>query len=293
MFSSTAVPVVLAFITAFAIVWQNQSSDSVNCRPINQIVRVEELPEASGVAASRRTPGVFWAHNDSGTPVIFALDERGAIVGQVRVAGAKVEDWEDVAVGPCAQGSCVYVADIGDNDGERDHITVYRVREPLPQDGETGPVETLEATYPDGAHDAEAMFVTPQSDVFIITKGESGPVALYRFSRPLKPGRTALERIGTPLFDKGAKAKDRPTAADVSRDGRRAAVRTTQYVSFYRADDLMAGRWRETSRLDVSGLGEPRGEGIAFVENGMVLVGEGGGGSRPGTFTRLACTFPQ
>ncbi|MCA1559796.1 MAG: hypothetical protein LC804_05865 [Acidobacteria bacterium] len=131
----------------------------------SEIVRLADLPEASGVAASHRTPGVFWAHNDSGDPVIFALHERGAIKGRVRVAGAQVDDWEDIAVGPCAHGSCLYIADIGDNSGTRNRITLYRVPEPLPSDAATDAVEVFHATYPDGAHDAEALFVTPDSDV--------------------------------------------------------------------------------------------------------------------------------
>jgi hypothetical protein len=187
----------------------------------------------------------------------------------------------------------VYVADIGDNDGGRDHITVYRVAEPQPQDAATAPVEAFEATYPDGAHDAEAMFVTPQSDVYIITKGDPGPVALYRLPRSTGPGRKTLERTGAPIAERGAEAKDRPTAADSSRDGRWIAVRTTHRVAFYRTADLTAGRWREAFRVDVSGMREPRGEGITFEPHGVVLVGEGGGSSRPGTFARLACTFPE
>jgi hypothetical protein len=263
------------------------------CRPVGQMVRVPELPEASGVAASHRTPGVLWAHNDSGEPVLIALDVEGQVIGRVRVAGAKVEDWEDIAVGRCPQGSCIYVADIGDNDAERDHITVYRVAEPQPQDAATAPVEVFEATYPDGAHDAEAMFVTPQSDVFIITKGDPGPVALYRFPGKPGPGRKTLERTGAPVAGRGVASKDRPTAADSSADGQWVAVRTTHHVAFYRSADLTAGRWREALRVDVSGMREPRGEGITFEPDGVVLVGEGGGSSRPGTFARLACTFPQ
>jgi hypothetical protein len=265
------------------------------CRLPESLARPRELPEASGVAASRRSEGIFWAHNDSAEPVIFALNEQGVVTRRVRVTGAAVDDWEDIAVGPCPQGSCLYIGDMGDNNGRRDHITLYRTPEPMGQDAATQPVEIFQATYPDGAHDAEGLFVTPASEVFIITKGDPGPIALYRFPR-LEPGkRLQLQRIGEPAMSaKTVDAKARPTGADISPDGRWVAVRTTHTLVFYRTADLIAGRWREAFRADLSSLREPRGEGVTFAANGtLVLVGEGGGLSSPGTFARITCTLSE
>jgi hypothetical protein len=163
-----------------------QSAQGSGCRPAGDIVRLNGLSEASGVAASPAYAGVLWAHNDSGEPRIFALNEQGALTGRVRVTGAKVEDWEDIALGPCPQGSCIYIADVGDNRGNRDHVTVYRVPEPSPHQSTTAPTEVFRARYADGAHDAESLFVTPKSEVFIITKGDPGPIALYRFPGVLR-----------------------------------------------------------------------------------------------------------
>jgi hypothetical protein len=222
------------------------------------------------------------------------LDHEGAVKGRVRVTGARVDDWEDIAVGPCPQGSCVYLADIGDNNGNRKNIAVYRVAEPAPGDAATEPVEVFHAGYPDGPHDAESLFVTADSDVFLVTKGDPGAVALYQFPRPLASGSTmVLRRVGEPIGDQKVDAKDRPTAADASADGEWVVVRTTHWVAFYRTADFITGGWREAFRTDLSSLGEPRGEGVTFGgEDTVVLVGEGGGLFRsPGTFVRLACTL--
>jgi hypothetical protein len=286
----------VVLVLAAVVLWSSDtSSQQPTCRVSTAIVRLPELPEASGVAASRRTPGVFWAHNDSEDPVIFALDERGAVKGRVRVAGAQVDDWEDIAVGPCARGSCLYIGDVGDNSGTRDRITLYRAPEPAPGDAATGAVEIFHARYPDGAHDAEALFVMPDSDVFIITKGDPGPVALYRFPRPLGSGLMQLQRVGEPLAAGRVDAKDRPTGAGVSPNGEWVAVRTTHHVTFYRTTDLIAGRWRQAGRFDLTGLGERRGEGLTFAAKDIVvLVGEGGGLTRnPGTFATLACELTR
>jgi hypothetical protein len=300
--SAVIASIVVVAMAAPFVPWEGRTSKllqehraiapSPGCRVASGIVRLRDLPEASGVAASRRTPGVLWAHNDSGLPALIALNEHGSVIGRVRVTGAEVDDWEDIAVASCPQGSCVYIGDIGDNGAKRDHITVYRIPEPSPKDESTQPAESFRATYPDGPHDAEALFVTERSELFIITKGDPGPVALYRFAEPLRSGSTTpLEHVGTAT---GAKvdATDRPTAADVSLDGRWVAVRTIDRVVVYRTADLTSGRWREAFRTEVSGLREPRGEGLAFAADGsIVLVGEGGGASSPGTFARLACTL--
>jgi hypothetical protein len=58
-------------------------------------------PEASGIVASRQNPGVLWVHNDSGAPPrVFAINARGDLLGICNVGGAKIRDWEDIAVGP-------------------------------------------------------------------------------------------------------------------------------------------------------------------------------------------------
>jgi hypothetical protein len=264
----------------------------VSCRVVGRPVQLPQLPEASGVALSRRNPRVLWTHNDSGEPVVFALDSTGRLLGRVRVAGADVADWEAVAVGPCPGGSCLYVADIGDNDANRPRITVYRVPEPAPGEAATRPAEALHATYPDGAHDAEALFVTADGDLFVVTKGETGPIALYRFPRPLRGGAAVrLERIAT--LGGQVKKKDRITDAGASPDGQWIALRTRDVIMFHRTAELTSGRRGEPLQFDVTALGERQGEGIALASGGTVyLVGEGGGKKRPGTLARIACTLP-
>ena len=179
-----------------------QQAAAPQCQASGPLVRIPDLPEASGVAVSRRSPGRLWAHNDSGD-VLVALDTRGSVTGRVRVSGVKVDDWEAVAVGACPGGSCIYIADIGDNEAERKRITIHRVPEPSNEDS-VAVKETFHATYPDGAHDAEALLVAPDGGLFIVTKGETDAVGLYRFPRELRPGAThQLERVGKPRAGEG------------------------------------------------------------------------------------------
>jgi hypothetical protein len=285
--------VLLLALGSSDVLAQQPAAPAPQCRPAGATTRVAELREASGIAVSRRVPGRLWAHNDSGEPVLFALDARGSVTGRLRLTGAAVEDWEAVAVGPCPGGSCVYVGDIGDNDAARARITVYRVPEPPAGTVDSAQVNgVFHATYPDGAHDAEALLITPDGTMFVVTKGDTGPVAVYRFPRTLTTGATVrLERVGAPREAGRPGRDDRITDGSVSPDGTWTVLRTTGRLSFYRTTALLAGQWREERRIGLKDIGEPQGEGVAFgADNSIYVAGEGGGKSRSGTFARLTCT---
>jgi hypothetical protein len=270
-------------------------SDSVRvptCQASGELVRVPELPEGSGIAASTRSAGRFLSHNDSGDPLLVVLDSKGTVLGRIRVQEAKVEDWEAIAVGPCAKGSCVYIGDIGDNNARRPDITIYRFPEPAAVSASVERPHVIRARYPDGAHDAEALMVTPQGDVLIVTKGDTGPVGLYRLPSDAQTGSVVtLEAVGA-RPGAGKTVRDRITDAGLSPRGDWVALRTTSDLLFYRTSDLMSGNWREVSRIPLAALGERQGEGITFGDDrSLFLVGEGGGKSQPGTFGRMTCTF--
>ena len=259
------------------------------CHASGPVVRIPDLPEASGVAVSQRTPGRLWAHNDSGN-VLVALDRRGTVTGRVTVSGMTVQDWEAVAVGACPAGSCIYIADIGDNVARRKRITIHRVPEPSAE-ASVAVTDTFHGTYPDGAHDAEALLVTPDGAVFVVTKGETGAAGLYRFPKELRSGAThQLELVGKPRAGGKLSPADRITDGAVSPDGTWLVLRTRNGFAFHRATDMFAGQWIEAGRVDLKSLGEAQGEGIAVAADGTVfLTGEGGGKGQLGTFATYSC----
>jgi hypothetical protein len=274
------------------VAWSNliaslQGAAAARCHPGGELARLSGLAEASGLALSRRAPGRLWTHNDSGEPVLFAVDATGSVQGRVRVAGAAVEDWEAIAVGPCPSGSCVYVADIGDNDASRDRVTIYRLTEPENPSGSAKVTDIFHAVYPDGAHDAETLLITGDGRLHIVTKGETGPVGIYRFpDQPESGGSVTLEKVGGPP-DGGGKLI---TDGAVSPDGEWIALRTNSDLAFYHASELLAGRWQEVSRVDLTPLNEPQGEGLALgAGNTVFLAGEAGDKGEAGTLARFTC----
>jgi hypothetical protein len=255
----------------------------------------EEARESSGLAQSRRNPGLFWTHNDAGNdPDLFAVDADGRLVQRVRVAGAELVDWEDIAAGPCDAGTCLYVGDIGDNSAERERITIYRVPESDRGASETARAAALHARFPDGAHDAEALFVLPSGELFVVTKGRRSPIRLYRYPLPQQPGETVvLERVRE-LFPEPDDSEDRVTGATASPDGRWVGVRTARTLHLYRAADLMGGGAAESTVVDLSALAEPQGEAVAIAEDGTVwLSSEAESKRNQPQLSRLQCTFPD
>jgi hypothetical protein len=262
-----------------------------------QIATLEDraIDESSGVVASRRNPGLFWTHNDSGDgPFVYAFDRAGHARGTFRVEGAKARDWEDISTGPGPEASraYLYAGDIGDNEEKRESVTVYRFPEPEVADADAGstrqsprPTATAEAIrlkYPDGPHNAEALMVHPTTgDLYIVTKAADA-AGVYKLAAPFDASDTkTLTRIATlhgPGFF-GALV----TGGDISPDGRRVAL--CDYASGYELtlptdsksfDDI----WRQKPVMIP--LGAPFvGESVCYRLDGAALLATSEGTPTP------------
>ncbi len=249
-----------------------------------QLATLEDrrITESSGLVASRRNPGLFWTHNDSGDgPFVYAFDRAGRSRGTWRVEGAQAVDWEDIAAGPGpARGeSYLYAGDIGDNGRARDFIVVYRFPEPeipaaAPKETlATQAAEAIRLKYPDSAHNAEALAVHPTTgDIYVITKA-SAEAGVYKLAAPFDPkALNTLTKVATlrgPDF-----FGTLVTGADISADGRRVAL--CDYAQGYELT-LPAGSndfddiWRQAPAAYSLG---PRmqGESIAYRLDGAALL---------------------
>lgn len=209
----------------------------------------------------------------------------------MRVAASTI-DWEDLDIGPCAGGSCLYIADIGDNDAERDEIVIYRVREPDAGVLETPRPDSLRARFPDGARDAEALFTLPSGDLFVVSKGRGTDIALYRYPAPQESDVvTALERVRQ-LSRRPTNDRDRVTAAAATPDGRRVGIRTYRRLYLYDAAQLIGVGSLEPSIIDLAPLNESQGEGLALEDDGTVwLTSEAENRRSSALLNRLECAY--
>jgi hypothetical protein len=280
-----AIGVIVLIAMPLVAWWLRPPQTGSSCGVVQGSISLPELPEVSGLALSRRTPGVIWAHNDSGfEPILFALDASGAVRGRVRLP-VPLRDWEDVSAAPCPAGHCLYVADIGDNALSRLYVSIYRIPEPVPSDTQTASPDVFRAVYRDGRHNAEAAFVV-DDQLFVITRDGSGGV--YRSTSRLgSGGDLTLERIG----EAGLIVV---SDAEASPDGSLVVVRNGREAVVYSSGDLVRGAAIPLMRVSLEGLGEPQGEGVAIDASGMLyLASEGRPWTRGGSLVALRCVVPD
>lgn len=228
------------------------------------------ITEASGLAAGRKNPNVLWTHNDGGLPFVYAITPQGKLLGTYNLSGAKVRNWEDIAVGPGPEPNIdyLYVGDIGDNSAKRKYVTVYRVPEPTVDANQasanvtiTG-VETIELTYPDGPRDAETLMVDPQTkDLYIISK--EGQSKVYRAGYPQSiTNKTALEFVAKMPWGTA-------TGGDISPDGQMIIVRNYFSASVWlRPKDRPLWQAFNNSECEAPLILEQQGEAICFDASG-------------------------
>ncbi|WP_066947253.1 hypothetical protein [Streptomyces lushanensis] len=174
-------------------------------------IRDPRIVESSGLAASRRHPGIYWTHNDSDDgPYVFAVDSRtGETVATITLEGVgEPRDVEAISLG--SDGN-VYVGDIGDNlDGSWDHVWIYRFPEPAALKDMTVRATQFTVKYADGPRNAEALMVDPGTGrVYIASKNDNGG-GLYEGPARLTPsGTNVFRRIGeVPWVTDGAFSPD-------------------------------------------------------------------------------------
>jgi hypothetical protein len=252
-------------------------------------LEAKAVSESSGIVASRKHPGVFWTHNDSGnSPEIFAVDKSGKLLARYTVDEENI-DWEDIAIDD--EGH-LYIGDIGNNNEARKHAFVYRLDEPDPARGDPGgrgeklkPTATWKLKYPggrDGRFDAESLFVWKGRGYVISKLLTLRYATIYGFD--LDPQRQASSKKkkddddGDPretlTLEPVAEIPIRypVTGADISVDGSRLAVVTVggPYVLRIDGDVKNAARSKPAYFPYIN----PKEEAICFTDGGVLLTTE-------------------
>lgn len=247
------------------------------------------VDESSGLAASRTRPGVFFTHDDAGgDPVLYAVDLDGRYLGSHLVRGAALVDWEDLAPGPCPNDGepCLYIGDIGDNDSDRAHVTIYVTREPDEKNSDARRVDAWNLVYPDGPHDAETLLVHPcTGDVYLVTKTpDEATGAVYRVPDD-RHGEVLLEHVADIALD-----DERPiTGGQWDPDGDRLAIRTRDRVWEWQTDPSDPDAHWDQPPTEVARVDDEQGEGVAFSIDGALVTSDEG---HPLALTVVRCLEP-
>jgi hypothetical protein len=245
-------------------------SNAVNLGTVN----INNLSQASGLAASRNNDAVIWTHNDAGDrPRLFALDTHGRHLGTYTLPNSSNVDYEDLALGPgpVTNVQYLYVADIGDNDSSRSSIQIYQIPEPAvylrqstnPVSRNFKGVRRINLVYTNGAHNAETFLLDPLTgDVFIGSK-EDNRCRLYRATQAqLNAGTNVNLALAQEIsFDVAAGGAISPT-------GREIIVRNERFARMWlRATNQTVPQALAGPAYSVPVVGEPtepNGEAVGF-----------------------------
>jgi len=246
------------------------------------------LVETSGLAAALESPGVLFAHNDSGDgPRIFVVGTDGAALGQIELLGATFDDAEDIATAPCPDlsGPCIWLADTGDNLRVRPEVSLYVLPEPA-VDIVTGlgfvttsDYRRYRFAYEGGPVDIEAVTVTADaSTVYLFEKLDANSVRAFALSAPFDDDTIGTATVVTSFTPPGlafVSLGRAITAADLHLSGTRLLMRVYSGIYEYR---FAAGQGVPNlnivspTLITLGPFSEPQGEALAYDESGREVL---------------------
>lgn len=153
-----------------------------------------DILESSGLAASNAHPGTYYTVNDSGSDArVYAIDSKGETAATLTMRNVEPYDWEAIAPGPEGR---IWVGDIGDNDRVRERVTLYRFKEPTELSDQRLQWSRFRFRYTNGARDAEALLVHPQTgQVYVVSKTLGGGAIYAGPEDPSSDSINSLEKV--------------------------------------------------------------------------------------------------
>ena len=228
--------------------------DSVpSTRALNPI-----LNEISGIADSRENPGYLWGQEDSGNPSqLYLINHDGTVLKKIYLAGITNRDWEDMAL----FNGQIFIAETGDNAQAYGNYKFYKFREPSASVDTVKNIETINFSYPDGSHDAEAFLIEPATnDIYILTKRDN-PSKIYRLTYPFNATTSNLVTLVGTLPYTGV------VSAAISGD--EIIVKTYTDLFYYKlAQNESLQQALQKTYTTLSYVVEPQGEALTFSVNG-------------------------
>jgi hypothetical protein len=163
---------------------------SVRLKKIADLNR--KLKETSGMIM---VDGRLYTHNDSGNqPYLYEINStNGEIIRNIHVDGAVNRDWEDLA----QDDTYVYIADTGNNLGNRRDIKIYKIAKSDLLNLDSVPSESIGITYGDQNNFNYPKYTTPfDAEALIAFDG-----SLYLFSKNWDDYTTSIYKIPSTVGD--------------------------------------------------------------------------------------------
>ena len=225
---------------------------------IGQVGKNIGIPEVSGIACSRVTPGYIWMQSDETdkdtNPFIVATDETGSVLG-AKVSFDKVYrwDWEDMCGGVYNGKNYLFIGGFGDNNHTDGEYCIIYFEEPAIDPAHPNvsvAAKRIKFEYPDHQkHNCESMmYDNIEQKLYIVTKVYDNVNQV--FSLPFRLDYGDTQQTLTYVCDLGItsdigegeysgaihryKGFHLATAADISPDGKYILIKNhNNYVAIY------------------------------------------------------------
>jgi len=231
-------------------------------RDVVSTIRDPRITESSGLVLSRNHDDLAYTVNDSGNdPVVYAVRvSSGELVGTTSIGGGELDDTEALSID---NTGTLWIADIGDNDAERDDIALYALPEPGPG-AHSVTARRYPIAYDNGPRDAETLLINPRTnDKYLVSKKLSGG-ELFGI-----PGSLKADEVND-LTEQVDNLPILATDGAFTPDGRYAVLRTLGAIQVYDAKS-----WDLVRSGPVPS--QEQGETLAMEADGAsVLIGSEG-----------------
>lgn len=214
------------------------------------------LPEASGVTSDGKN--LFFINDTENDGSIYSFSISNGL--QKIPLPWSPKNLEAISYGKCGNGNCFFLADIGDNDRDREHITILAVEE------KTRTIwSEWSFTYENGPKNVEAFFIDDAGIFYFLSKSEKkggGESTLYAFpSRDLSEGmarKIAVTTLDAPVTDMA-----------LSPNGKNVAILTTKGGYELPFADFRVGDFRRKTALPLTNL--KKQESITYLGNDKLI----------------------
>ncbi|MCR4415546.1 MAG: SHD1 domain-containing protein [Thermoguttaceae bacterium] len=236
-----------------------------------------QLDESSGLAVSRRAPGLFWSHNDSDNDArLYLFDRQGRDLGWCFVKDTKAFDWEDIASFTAEGKPYLLIADTGNNNLAAAVHMLHVLEEPPvdPQRGvlvrEVPLVRTIYFSFEDDYRNCEAVGIDPTDKTILLVSKERGREC-HAYVLPWPKEKEDVKKAHVARVAATLRLRQ-ATGLDVSPDGRRAIVVTyNNAFEFVRGekDDWFTALARPPREIPLPD--RLQGESICYGSDGKTL----------------------
>lgn len=234
------------------------------------------MPETSGLACSRTTPGYLWAHGDENTgsnKKIVAVKPDGTLAMTVTISDdPEREDWEDIATGVYDNKNYVFIGAFGDNDGKfKDNYYIYYFEEPAITSGtKNASVKYIRFGFPDGnAHNTETLMYDNIEHVFyVVDKVKDAVCTLYKIPFRTDYGTTTQTLTKVTELGNGL-TFNYCTGGDITPDGKWMAIKSKPYVLLWErkgTESLSQTALRKPVQI-AAYQEETQGEALAWLDS--------------------------